>query len=82
MQMSLYAVFDKVAEESGPIFQAKNDLVALRNFQHLIQDQRLNPEDYQLFWLAYYDTEHMDFDTRQVQRPITFNSVEIGRAHV
>lgn len=30
--MRLYTVYDKLAEESGPLFEAKNDTVALRMF--------------------------------------------------
>jgi hypothetical protein len=57
----LYTVFDKVAEEAGPIFQAKNDGVALRNFGSILQSQGLNPEDYKLLYLADYDTEGKGF---------------------
>lgn len=30
--MRLYCVYDKLAEESGPIFEAKNDTVAIRMY--------------------------------------------------
>jgi hypothetical protein len=60
MIQCLYTVFDVLAEEGGPVFQAKNDGVALRNFHNIIQSQALNPGDYQLFRLARYDTESLD----------------------
>lgn len=32
MKNGLYVVYDKVACESGPVFEAKNDAVAIRHF--------------------------------------------------
>jgi hypothetical protein len=63
MIYGLYTVYDKVAEEAGPVFQAKNDGVALRNFQGILQSQHLNPDDYKLIYLADYDSEGKGFPT-------------------
>ena len=35
--MKLYTIFDKLAGEHGPIFEAKNDLVAARSFAHALK---------------------------------------------
>lgn len=35
--MKLYTIFDKLAGEHGPVFEAKNDLVAARSFAHAIK---------------------------------------------
>lgn len=32
MLMFLYAIYDKLAQECGPVFEAKNDLTAARGF--------------------------------------------------
>jgi hypothetical protein len=46
--MCVYTVYDVVSQEHFPIFEAKNDEVAQRDFKKmLIRD--LNPEDYRLF---------------------------------
>lgn len=35
--MNLYVIHDKLAEESGPLFEAKNDATASRSFNQLIE---------------------------------------------
>ena len=46
--MFLYTVYDKVAQEHGPSFEAKNDEVAIRNVRDLIKNQRMDWRDYDL----------------------------------
>lgn len=53
--LNLYVVYDKVAQEGGPVYTAKNDAVAQRMFQGLINDTGINPVDYQLLHVAAYD---------------------------
>lgn len=61
MKNGLYVVYDNVAKESGPIFQAKNDDVAVRNFSRMLSDEKvLNPADYNLIRLGWHDTESCD----------------------
>lgn len=57
MIIKLYCCYDVVAGEAGPIFQAKNDGVALRQFQNLMNREGIIKEDYELRYLADYDTE-------------------------
>ncbi len=40
MTRRLYVIYDKVALESGPNFEAKNDGIALRNFQRFIAEKK------------------------------------------
>ena len=35
--MKLYTIYDKLAGEHGPIFEAKNNLVAARSFAHALK---------------------------------------------
>ena len=35
--MKLYTIFDKLAGEHGPVFEAKNNLVAARSFAHALK---------------------------------------------
>ena len=54
---TIYAVFDKVAEEFGPPFVAKNDGIALRQFEDF-RRERLPPHivgDFSLYRLADWD---------------------------
>lgn len=57
MKTFIYTIYDKVAQESGPLFTAKNDDVALRNYHQLMASQRLNPFDYKLLNLGIYESD-------------------------
>lgn len=37
--MNLYVIHDLLAEESGPIFESKNDATALRQFKRVFEDR-------------------------------------------
>lgn len=49
--MKLYTIFDKLAGEHGPVFEAKNDLVAARSFAHALKGAPTI--DYDLFQVGY-----------------------------
>lgn len=55
MKISLFTIWDKVAEEAGPIFQAKNEAVAQRQFRFAIREAR--PDEYRLYCVGEFDTE-------------------------
>lgn len=58
--MNLYSVWDKKAEEYGPVFMAKNDAVAKRSFNNMMKEQPVNSEEYQLCWVGEFDTENFN----------------------
>lgn len=51
--MNIYVVYDKVAQESGPIFESKNDGTAIRSFRRLLAEvpKELH-EEYQLLCIG------------------------------
>lgn len=55
MKMGIYAIYDSVAEECGPIWTAKNDAVAVRNCRNSLKEVRL--EEYKLYALGELDSE-------------------------
>lgn len=56
--MKVYSIFDRVAKECGPLFTAKNDDVAVRNFNNLLVSERVcNHSDYMLYCLGEFDPE-------------------------
>ena len=59
MKTYVYCIFDKVANEGGPLFQAKNDAVALRQFQMMREGlhKEVRPDDFKLFRLGFYDSD-------------------------
>lgn len=54
---NLYVVLDHVAEESGPIFEAKTDGVALRQYQRMLLAEGVEPGDYSLICVGEFDHE-------------------------
>ncbi len=74
MKVNIYTIYDKIAEECGPIFQAKNDKVACRACDSMISESCGNcVSDYQLWCLGEFDTEIMVFI------PIDNNNGTCGR---
>ena len=57
MVMKLYTIRDNIAEEFGPVFVAKNDNVAKRQFIDLIQENQINITDYTLWYVGDFYPE-------------------------
>lgn len=56
--MKLFSVFDRKAQEFGPLFEAKNEDVAIRQFKNMLSSERmLSPEDYDLYSFGEFDRE-------------------------
>jgi len=53
--MCLFVVYDRVAEESGPIFEAVNVGVALRKYREILKNSSVSPEEYQLLQIGTFD---------------------------
>ena len=66
MITNIYTIRDKVAEEVGPLFQAKNDAVAIRQFKQLIKDSE-NPEEYELLCLGDFNDQTIELETCKVK---------------
>lgn len=56
--MYMYSILDKVAQEFGPLFGAKNDEVAKRQFSNFMKGDRvIYADDYELRCICDFDTE-------------------------
>ena len=51
---SIYTIYDKVAEECGPLFQAKSDAVACRACRNSLSNVH-DVDDYKLLRVGYVD---------------------------
>lgn len=81
MVSKVYVVYDKTAEESGPIQHAKNDGVMLRMYQGLMAKLSggSSPAEYSLWCIGEYDHEKMEFvslEIREVQATLSTEDVE------
>ena len=59
MITELFTIYDKVAQEAGPIFQAKNLYVAMRYVKEMIKDNKIDLVEYDLVRLGSFDSESM-----------------------
>lgn len=59
MNTEIFTIYDKVAQEAGPIFQAKNLYVAMRYVKDMIKDNNINLTEYDLVRLGSFDSESM-----------------------
>jgi len=53
--MRLYIIRDMVAEESGPVFEAKNDGVARRGFKQALEKSRGGLGEFRLMCIGEFD---------------------------
>lgn len=57
MQYKLYSIYDKDAQEYGPLFNAKNALIASRYVEQIIKDVE-DVDPYAIYCMGEYDTEN------------------------
>lgn len=57
MIYKLYSIYDKDAQEYGPLFNAKNDVVASRYVQEMLKEVN-HVDSYALYCMGEYDTEY------------------------
>jgi len=61
---NLYVVYDRIAEESGNVFGAINDGVALRNFNNLLsKTPPAQQPEYRLYKVGTYNPRTMELIT-------------------
>ena len=56
MIYNLYSIYDKDAKEFGPLFNAKNAVIASRYVEQMLEDVK-NVDPYALYCMGEYDTE-------------------------
>lgn len=54
MVVRLYAVFDRVAQQCGPLVDSVNDGTAMRQFKDAFREN-VNRQDYQLLYVGEFD---------------------------
>ena len=71
--IKVFSVYDSVAKEYGPLFQAKNVDVALRNCKFLFEDTpKSNCKDYDLVEIGEFDEEKGSFLSNSYIEHISF----------
>lgn len=53
----IFAVFDKLAEQTGPTFEARNEGVAIRAFRNLMKENNLPESEFRLLKVGEIERE-------------------------
>lgn len=59
LKVKLYTIYDRVGEEAGPITFARNDALARRMFDSVMEKEPFR-KDFALFYIGDYDTSSME----------------------
>ena len=62
MIYNLYSIYDKDAQEYGPLFNAKNALIASRYVEQMMRDVE-DFDPYAIYCMGKYDTENGIIDS-------------------
>lgn len=62
-EMGVYVIYDNVADEVGPLFEAKNDATARRAVRGMKMD---NPDDYSLHRIGTMNRDKFYLETTSV----------------
>ena len=66
MKVNIYTIYDKVSEECGPVFQAKNFGVAKRYVEDLVKNNPIKLDEYTLYQLASFDSETLKLISQSI----------------
>lgn len=75
MKQNLYVIFDKVAQEAGPIQCAKNDGIARRIFAQALKDAPFSG-DFKIMCVGVYESETVKFEIFDIPKEI-IDDVEV-----
>jgi hypothetical protein len=79
--MLLYVIYDVLAEECGPIFEAKNDAVAARQYRNVMASRKAGDQaEYQLHCVGDIDELQMAITPCRPSRRVEVNPVEVKDA--
>lgn len=73
----IYTIYDRTAEEAGPLFEAPNDGVALRNFRNLMEKvPGYQRSDYRLYNVGVWNTHTMEAELCEKPEEIIYEEKE------
>lgn len=73
----MYYIYDLVAEEASAPMLQKNDSVALRIFDSLVDENHLDPKDYKLYCFGEYDTEGPKYSVLSTPEEISYKELKL-----
>lgn len=73
MIINMYTIFDKVAQEAGPVFQAVNDAVAVRSCRSALKGV-FDINDYVLYNIGTFDTENLRLEGDNLMNAVPWSA--------
>lgn len=67
---NIYTIYDVIAQECGPLFEAKNDAIANRAVYHLIKSKGVRLEEHKLIHLGYINTEEAEITPSNIKTEV------------
>jgi len=58
----VYVIQDNVSKQSSPLFFAPNEGTAQRQFAQFVDNERMNPRDYDLYEVGSFEPESLTLD--------------------
>lgn len=74
---NLYVIYDKVAEESGPVFEARNHGTALRGALKSVNEQ-VDLKEYKLLHIGYINKDTAEITPTNLVEEISWLEGEIN----
>ena len=74
--MRLYCIYDKIAKEGSTPFEAKNDDVAWRNYQHVLEKNALRDNEYSLLYIGVFEKDPVKLTPSDVPIEVFANRME------
>lgn len=78
MITSLYTIYDRTAEDAGPIFEAKNHGIAKRSFFRIIRNvDSVSAGDFRLYYLGDFNSETMELNREMTPIEVDLSVLEV-----
>lgn len=78
MKFTVYTIFDEAADEYGPVFTAKNDAVAQRQFNQLMKTVEY-PGEFYLYKVGEFDSENYETPLSVCEPEEVYNGLKVEK---
>lgn len=78
MKSGIYTIYDEAADEYGPVFTAKNDAVAQRQFNQLMKTVEY-PAEFELYKVGDFDSENYEMPLSVCVPEEVYNGLKVEK---
>ena len=78
--MKLYVIYDRAAEECGPVMDCKNDAIAIRAFKQALKSSVGGNDEYWMYCVGELNNQTMDMEIKKYRVEIDMRGdIEDGK---